>query len=837
MFPMRLPLIAALCLPLSAIAAPPLAYTQAMTTIDRLYLYPDQIDANTLLLSAAEGLSEEIDWLMVHSEADMVMLSHGDGTPLGSVTVGSIDTLPHAMANLEELVTDSGYDIGDADVRLAVLDGLTGALDRYSRVLSGDRLSRFEVRLKGTLVGVGISYRVQPEGARVRSLVSDGPAERAGVQVDDIIVAVDGVPTRNMESSDISRRIRGEEGTSVILGLQRADEMLSVSIQRAELPVPNVHEKVLEDRVGYVRIDHFSQRTVEHLRAAMDRLREEQALTHGLVIDLRGNTGGSMKEAARSADQFLTEGLLLRTAGRDGNRVQNLQGEMVAVDAGDEPEIPVVVLMDRQTASGSEILAGALLAHHRVGLVGTRSYGKGTVQKIYTLRDGLRLKLTVARYLLDGDVSVADTGIVPDVAVGEVILGEYGARYRRWREEDSGHPWDDVIPAVEERSGWRGQESDDIDVPLELARRAILRSYSWEREPVVAALRQVAGELRVEEDAQLVEAFAARDIDWSHAPEAMPVPEAAVQVAAEPGPDPDSYIVSATIRNDGEQPLHRALVELECDSFRYWNGLVIPVGLVPPGESITQSVRVDIRPGYHRREDGVSVTLRSDLRPVLQAESTVLAASSRQDPHLAAQIRLDGIGDERQARVTVRNLSDVVVEGLELSFAAPGSADIELLDSSKEIERLAPGEHGEVVLGLGLSGDSPAELPLQLRLNADIYRSLGTWSFELPVGGDVVSLEPPTLAILSDVAAPAGGHTLQVRAEDSVGIDHVVLFADDRKIGWAPGSSEGVDLSVDVSLEPGVNTFTAIAEDSDGLRSSRRFTVRGHDIATADASP
>ncbi len=840
MLPMRLPLLVALCLlpllPGTALASPPLAYTQAVTTIDRLYLYPEQVDASTLLFSAAEGLSDEIDWLVVNVDDDVVLLSHGDGTSMGSITVGSVDTLPHALANLEELVTESGFDTGDADLRLAILGGLTSGLDRYSRVLSGDRLSRFEVRLKGTLVGIGVSYRVQPEGARIRSLIADGPAARAGLLIDDVIINIDGVPTRNMASSDISRRIQGEEGTQVLLGIQRGENQLDVAIERAELPVPNVEHEVLQDSVGYVRIDHFSQRTVEHLRASMDALREADALTHGLVIDLRGNTGGSMKEAARSADQFLTEGLLLRTAGRDGDRVQNLQAEMRAVDAGDEPEIPVVVLMDRQTASGSEILAGALLAHHRVGLVGARSYGKGTVQKIYSLEDGLRLKLTVAQYLLDGDVSVAETGIQPDVAVADVVLDERGARYVRWGEEQAGREWEDIIPAVVEREGWRGERTEERDVPLELARRAILRSYSWEREPVVAALRQVAGELRIEEDRRLVEALAARDIDWSAAVQDGERPDAQVRVTAIPGERPDTFDLTVMVSNEGDEPIHRALVHMACESLGYWNGLDVPVGMVLPGETGVGRLQIKMRTGYRVREDPVTLRLRTDRRPQLDAGTAILTAQTRQRPDVATTVVLTGIGHSRTAEVQVHNRSAIAVENVSVSFAAPGDADITLVDTSATIPLLPPGVSGGVELGLLLTEDSPQLLPLQVRVEVDTYRRIASWKFDLNQNGEPVRLDAPELTILGGASAPAGRHPIQIQAHDSEAVDHVVLYAGDRKIAWAPGAGTSVDLTVDVELAPGPNTFTAVAENADGLRQTQRFTVRGDsDAAAADA--
>ena len=366
------------------------AYERTVDLVSRLYLYPDQVDAPGLLHAAANGLADEVDWLVIEEDGDSVWLRHGDGSAIGSVSVANMETLPEALQSLEALVVESGYELGDVDVRAEILKGMTSALDRYSRLLTGERLERFDERLNGTLVGVGATLRQDGAYLVVDEVSADGPAQRGGIVVGDVVVRIDGEPTTNMPLREATRRIRGDIDTTVVLTVERRTVEIDLTLLRAEVAVPNVVHKPLKGGVGYLAIDHFSNRTLDNLTAAIGELRAQGSASRGLVLDLRGNTGGVLREAARSADFFVKRGLLIRTAGPDGGHVQNLQGRMDAEDSGDEPQVPLVILVDDRTASGSEILAGALQELDRAVIVGTRTYGKGTVQKLYTLEEAAR---------------------------------------------------------------------------------------------------------------------------------------------------------------------------------------------------------------------------------------------------------------------------------------------------------------------------------------------------------------------------------------------------------------------------------------------------------------
>ncbi|MBT3220576.1 MAG: PDZ domain-containing protein, partial [Proteobacteria bacterium] len=742
------------------------AAERAVDLIDRLYLYPEKLDHQELLFSAGTGLANRLDWLVADVDGEVLHLRHGNGDELGLVTVESMDGLPEALRTLESLVTKSAYDVGDLDVRLELLKGMTYGLDRYSRVLEGERLERFDVRLKGTLVGVGATLRLVDNRLRTEELVTGGPAELGGLLVGDILMRIDGRSTVNMPVKEATRRIRGQKETDVVLTVERDGETLDLILTRAEVTVPNVHTRVLDENVGYIKIDHVSQRTVTNLKAALSSLGDLGALAKGLVIDLRGNTGGSMKEAARSADEFLKSGMLLRTAGPDGGRVQNLQARMDAEDAGTELAIPIAVLMDERTASGAEILAGALFQLDRVVLVGTRSYGKGTVQKKYNLDDDTSFKLTVAQYLLADDRVIADVGLVPDVVLASVVLDGYGVRYRGWDADRTHTPWEEIVPNVIEYDGWRDAAEWETDLARELARRAVAETADATRGATLQALKDAAAQVRVEQEGHLVSAFEAHGINWSPALEDGPDSEARVHLtASRDSGDADVIVVEAEVENTGQQPLARTLIELECDTFSAWSGLVVPVGWVEVGEKVTGKVSIPLRPGINPRQDEVEVRLRADSRLSLLVGEEVLEAGSSPLPRIRVSARLVGEGEDKRASVAVRNFSPYSIEGVEVYFEHPGDLDVELIDRASRVPELAPRGTSVFDLAVWVGPEAPDVVPLNLVVDTDDFNELAEWPLNLPLDGSEVVVEAPSIAASNHVlSAPVGGFVLPVVA-------------------------------------------------------------------------
>jgi len=815
-------------------------YTSAIRLVKDRYLYPETITAEALLEGSAEQLIDRIEWLMLEADSNTVTLRHGEDDPFATIEVGGLDDLPRAMAALELAVRDAGYPIRDTvKLDVQILRGATERLDRHSALLAGRRLSRFEERISGKLTGIGMRYRLEEGEFLVRSVFEGGPAELSGVRADDVLLRIDGISTTGMTTDDIKDRISGPEGSTVRLEIRRGERELTLDIERAEVSIPNMEQEILPSGVGYLSIAHFSEQTVENLRRALAELASQGALERGLILDLRGNTGGSLIQAARSADQFLTDGRLVRTAGRDGAPVSNLIRQMDADDEGTEPPVPLVVLTDSRTASGSEILAGDLALLDRAILVGQRTYGKGTVQKIYNLRSDVRLKLTVAEYLLIDDVSVSYAGLAPDIATGEVIFDSSGVRYDR----DSGD--EQALLFVRERPGWR--ELDELSVrsdpELDLAERIVLRSRGPRRDDVLAAADTVMAEWRIDEDQRLVDAYAAGDIDWSPLPApqldawADQSPEVRVQLETDgPARAGEPVVLRARVDNLGDAPLHRVVVELWSQN-RTWSGLTLPVGYLEPGASAEGRRIVKLAADDPARVDDVSVQIHAQGRPSATAENTELRIRDREIPQLSVRASLLPYPDEDlpegseswRAELLLENQGREDLHGVRVRFEFPEDDSVELVDREGLLPHLPAGEQHRLDLCLVTTPEHEGELlDLDLRVDAEHWGRLVRWDLPLATDGEGVTHRAPELRLSSRAVVTAGEPTrIGIEASDDVRVEHAVSYVNGHKARYSPGGGRQLKDSLELVPLVGSNRVVVTVEDDQGHRSTATAYVLG----------
>ncbi len=835
-----LPVLFGIALALPARAeAPTDLYAAALRRIETLYLERDSLEAEALFVAAAEELEQQVEWLLVDIDGPTATLSIGDQL-LGSVTVGEWDSLGDALRALESLVAsapdlDSEATLDDNLVlRTVILKGATDALDRHSRLLYGDRLVAFDKRLKGTYFGIGARLSLgDDQEILITEVFPEHPAARAGLRDGDVVVRIDGQATLGMTVTDAVNRITGRRGTNVELVVLRTMDddpvELVFTVTRDEINEPNVEWKPLEPGFGFIRIDHFSEQTTKHLDRALVELEDEGALDRGLVIDLRGNTGGSMMQSARSADAFVTSGDLVRTVGPDGGKVRGLVEHIWADDDGTEPDVPIVVLQNHRTASGSEILAGSLRELDRAVLIGTRSYGKGTVQKVYTLEPGARLKLTVARYLLAGGLSIdAMGGIPPDLPVGRVRFDGNGVHM-----VDDLAPLDGPAPLlfVEELVGWRDAVPSERqrDSWVELALRVLARAAGPGREELLAAAGEVRELVRAEEEQRMVATFTGRGIDWSAGggSSGEPLPLTVEVGLAAPVVGGDLATVRTKVTNHGDETLYRVAVRLD-SSDRTWDRMFLPVGTLAPGASRIAEASAPIPLAIPSRESSVGVVVQADGRPELEGAPTVLGYTGVEPPPLRLAVQMlppDAEGIER-ARITVQNLGDQALMGVRVRFEYPSSSGIDLLEYEAGIPSLGPNAEGAVQLGLDLSRFEGEELPLRVHVESTRYGELLAWPISLPRSG-VVEAEAPEVMLVAPSRHEEGSLELDIEVRDDRGLDHIVVWADGDKVGYHRGSGRKQTLGVPVDIGPGRNWVVIEAIDNQGLRKREVVYVRG----------
>jgi len=830
-------------------------WVSALDRIESLYLWRDALEASDLLAEAAEYLEKRVEWLVVERLEDRVLLYQGDGEYLGDVSATSLEGLPHALQQVRSMVESVDAPLNDdLDLEVALLKGLVGGLDRHSRVLHGERLASFDKRLSGTLSGIGTRISMIEHRLTVVEVYPNTPASRGGVQRLDRIVRIDGIATMGMNISDAVGRITGERGTKVVLSVERELDggviKKDLPLVRARVKIPNVVWRELSPGYGYIEIDHFSEQTVSNLRRAMQDLSSKGALDKGLVLDLRENTGGSMIQAARAADLFVSEGELVSTVGPGGAPVRGLVPSINALDDGRDRDVPLVVLQDRRTASGSEIVAGTLRELDRTILIGETSYGKGTVQKVYTLRKDVRLKLTVARYLLNGGLGITEEGLEPDVPLAYVHLGDHGMAV------GGEHGASGALMLAHESGGWavtdtaanqRELESRE-DVPLGIATRILEHASAMDastRAELLEAAESVVRAVRVEEEERLVESMAAGGFDWktssSLGPIAVPELDVVLRVEGEAVAGGQVRVV-ADVTNRGPEVLERMQLRLSAPGAA-WDGKRIPIGRLNPGETRMGQVPVSIPIWTQSRGADVEVYMECQgvsprvlARQVLNYEGT-----GRADIGLTVSLKSADDLDPglTRAEVGVRNDSPGTLEDVRVRILFPESAGIELTEYDVGVEKLEPGETADLALGLKILSE-PGPVPLHFRVTAAGFGRLASWSTDMVRGGPTVRLSSPRITILNPTLhAGVGKYDLGVRVSDDSRVEHVEVWYKDEKVGYAQGSGPLVDVNLQLTLDSGENRFTVRAFDDQNLLGRASWTVRGvpDSDPTTDAIP
>ena len=325
----------------------------------------------------------------------------------------NISTISSALKDFRKLIDQ--YYIGDVDEQKVLDETIKGYIngldDEYSEYMTAEEWEEYQINTLGNYVGIGI-YMSQDNNGNIVIVepIEESPAEAAGLQADDIIVEVDGESVVGQDTSTVASKVKGEEGTIVRLKIIRNNQYMTVDVERKAIKVYHVKSEMKENNVGYIKLSTFDEGCSNEFRTAFEELQAQGA--QKLILDLRDNTGGLVDEALNIADMILPKG----------------KTELITVDSKDNKETTVsksdpiidtniVVLTNEYSASASEILVGALKDNGEATIVGTKTYGKGVIQNVFSLSDGSILKLTTAEYFTPNETKINKKGIEPDVAV------------------------------------------------------------------------------------------------------------------------------------------------------------------------------------------------------------------------------------------------------------------------------------------------------------------------------------------------------------------------------------------------------------------------------------
>lgn len=682
---------------------------------------PDSVETLDLMKKAFAALENAADEVYVESapETEPYVNLHAENR----VQVFDLDAVESMAASVRML--EQAFDFlkshyrGDKElneVRYSTVNGFLSGLDPHTMVFSPKAFKDFAVHIEGEIYGVGMYVGSRDGKLMVLEVLKGTPAFRAGFKKGDQIAKIGDESTINMTVTEAVEKIRGPRYSEVVLTVKRPKpsdpdqlELLDIAVKRDRVVIKSVESKLITDwngdsdgpwkgGVGYVQVINFDKNTTPTLKSHLERLEEENGgkPLAGLILDLRDNSGGLLTQAVEMSDLFLESGTIVITASRNHPLYSQ-----EAADSGEEPEYPIIVLANETSASGAEIVTGALQKNNRAIVIGTRTFGKGSVQQLHQLRYGAQLKITVSEYLLPGKISIQETGVMPDIHARPVLLEEDGdfdlfPNERSMTEKD----YDRHIVSQYAKRETPDFVLDYYDKPVDFdSQNAAF--MSGDLQPEEDKLVQMALEVLEEADKpynpqslleertdaikalkarlfdEIVKELAEQGIDWSTNgdpaadidPETLEL-EVTSKVIEEPSGDPEDPVpvphvrVEARLTNNGDRTIYRMKGLSRSDYYLYKDQEFL-FGKLDPGETIARSVKIRL-PSYfpHARNDLLTIEVSSMPRtPGWEQPDTILFAKS-------VPVEIEDHG--RPSFAYTATVLDVGEESRPVGFLSPG---------------------------------------------------------------------------------------------------------------------------------------------------------------------
>ena len=760
-------------------------FNLVLVRIKERYVDPARIDPRKMLYAALDSVQYNIPEVLVEPDVARNKISIAVNDKKEVFETEDVDSPWRLSAKLKRIFRfietnmNAGGDL--AKVEYAAVNGMLSTLDPHSVLMDPEAARDMDVSTGGKFGGLGLVIRMVEKKLTVIKPMKDTPAWKKGVKAGDHIVKINNELTENLTSNEAVDRMRGNPNTPVTLWVSRKgiDQLMKFDITRDIIRVSNVESKLMDKGVGYIKVKQFSKGISSDVADALKALSGRGATSW--ILDLRYNPGGLLEEAVQLSDLFVDAGTVVTTvSGRDREARRAERG------FGDTTS-SLVVLVNNGSASASEIVAGALKNLDRAVIVGTRTFGKGTVQELYDNEDHSKLKLTIAQYLTPGDRSIQNLGIVPDIQLQRMYIPDkndaptdfvrmlppshtYGekdldATLVSTYAKDGDKPTYEVPFIVERKKPTPGDQpqtappdeddepqDDDItdDFEMKLARELVAGVSISSRPKLVASANKVIQRVRAEEEKKLVAALSTISVDWS-APPAAAQPETAKLEVSIATTSPiikagDDIAVTATVKNTGTGPAYRVLPRLVADD-NVFADVELPVGKIGPGETKTFTAKVSVPKDAIDRVDRLGIEVREARNAPTHVIPAEVKVEALPRPVFAYSYQLvdegngDGLvqrGEKYKLLVSVKNTGQGPSQEATVLLRNATGDGVTLDKSRFELKDLAPGQQKEFEFPLMTDATLKAdEVTLELMAYDSLLDVSASDKLKLPVKAGV----------------------------------------------------------------------------------------------------
>ncbi|MBC7977641.1 MAG: PDZ domain-containing protein [Myxococcales bacterium] len=720
-------------------------FNMTLLRIKDRYVDPARVEPKKMLYAALDGVQFNIPEVLVEPDPGRNKVRVTVNDKPETFDTADVDSPWRLAGKLKKVFRfietnmNAGTDL--AKVEYAAVNGMLSTLDPHSVLMDPEQARDMDVSTSGKFGGLGIVIRMIERKLTVVKPMKDTPASRKGIKAGDHIVRINNEPTENLTSNEAVDRMRGDPKTGVTLYIERkgVEGLMRFDLLRDVIRVSQVESKLLDKGVGYVKVKQFSKGIASDVGDAMRELSSKGASSW--ILDLRGNPGGLLEEAVQLSDLFVDNGTIVTTvSGRDREprRAEHGFGDTTS---------SLAVLVSGNSASASEIVAGALKNLDRAAIIGTRTFGKGSVQELYDNEDRSKLKLTIAQYLTPGDRSIQNLGIVPDIQLQRMYIPEKNdspqdfvrmlAPTRTYGEKDLdahlvstyakdvdkpafevGYLVDKKKPASGAVAEVKPPDDDDAvdddeiveDFEMRFAKQLVSSVSVASRPKLVAAANKIVASVRAEEEKKLIAALQVIGVDWTNAPVASGAkPNLEVSVTSSPAgrvKAGETVTLTTSVKNTGTEAAYRVLSRIQGDD-PVFEDTELPIGKIAPGETKTYSAKLQVPKDALDRVERLGVEIREAHNAPARITPAELKVEAAPRPvfayawqliddgngdglvqrgekyRLQVQIKNTGVGPTQEATVLLRNATG---DGVVLDKSRAELKDVLAPGQIKEIE-------------------------------------------------------------------------------------------------------------------------------------------------------
>ncbi len=848
-------------------------FNATLMRINDSYVDPARVDPKQMLLSALDQVQKSVAEVLVepHPEEDRIVVRVDTvqkefriGCPASKPVAANAPTPPPCkdevdspwalslkMREIFRFIGDNIQPGTDAkELEYAATNGMLSTLDPHSVLLEPAVYNEMRLNTRGNFGGLGIVIGIRKGALTVLKPMPNTPASLAGLKAGDRIVRIEKESTVNMMLNDAVNRLRGEPNTEVEIWVQRGDVAAKrYRLTRAVIQVKTIEARALKNNIAYVKLLQFAGNSVSELARSLDEMKSKGGVK-GIILDLRGDPGGLLDQAIKVADEFVESGTIVTTV----DNARKTRKEERATP-GNQPHVPMAVLVDGSSASASEIVAGALKNLDRAVVIGSRTFGKGSVQVLYDNDDGSALKLTIAQYLTPGDVSIQSVGIMPDIVIEAAALSKERASVFRPRHglreqdldahltsrnaqegdkpietvrylseqpkkrepsallrDDSKSDPDDPEAEPEEDLAALDNEEFKEDYEIVFARDLLVQAKGWRRRELLASSRGYFDHKLAEEQTKIAEGLKKLGVEWAQTGSSggadllaeLSTDKPNHQVAAG-----DSITLKATVQNRGAVAASQVRAITKSDD-PLMEDREFFFGQIGPGESRTWTVPVKIDRAALSRLDLVKLDLADARGTRVNVSRIELRVDGLPRPRFAYGYQLiddvKGNGDGQAQRVeevrlhvTVNNIGEGKVFQTLATLANKSGEGVDVGKGRFQLGSLAPGESKAVDFTFTVGEYKEDKFALEMDVYDETLHELVTDKLNFPVAPGTVAVE----------AASGGAGVLAEQAEVRTSV-----AGDAQVVGYAPKGSvfRVTGRTADalrVEIEPGRSAFVA----------------------------